>query len=91
MKKRNRGGRPPGLTLAVAIELGRAFGRGHKFEAACKAAGVPVSTGYRWMARARAGDPRFTPLLGLDRPAAKTALDDIFATIMRGGIPAGFR
>jgi hypothetical protein len=61
--KKSRGGRPTQFTPTVALELGLAMGRGQKFEAAAKTAGIGASTAYRWLAAARAGDPRYVALV----------------------------
>jgi hypothetical protein len=61
----NRGGRPSKFTPgAVAALLGALYG-GQSFEVAAKAAGIGPSTLYRWMAKARRGDPQFGPLAGV--------------------------
>jgi hypothetical protein len=44
------------------VALTGALIAGEPFEAAAKAAGIGQSTLYRWLAKARAGDPRFGPL-----------------------------
>jgi transposase-like protein len=42
---------------------------GETFECAARAAGVGPSTLYRWMAEAKAGDPRFGPMNDVVRQA----------------------
>ena len=61
-KPPNRGGRPCKFTTPALVAITGALIAGEPFEAAAKAAGIGQSTLYRWLAKARAGDPRFGPL-----------------------------
>jgi hypothetical protein len=61
-RRRNRGGRPTRLTIETALKLGQALGAGQSVQIAAQAAGVGVSSAYRWIARGRSGDPRFATL-----------------------------
>ena len=58
----NRGGRPSKFTTHTVVAITSALMCGKSFEAAARAAGIGQSTLYRWLAKARAGDPRFGPL-----------------------------
>ena len=70
-KPPNRGGRPCKFTTPALVALTAALIAGDPFEAAAKAAGIGQSTLYRWLARARAGDPRFGPLADVIREARR--------------------
>jgi hypothetical protein len=57
-----RVGRPTRLTIDVAIVLGTTLKRGIRVADAARAAGISRPTLYRWLARGRAGDPRYARL-----------------------------
>jgi hypothetical protein len=83
MKGKSKGGRPSRWDDVMAVKLGLAIGRGHKFEAACKLAGLPVSTAYRLLAAARAGDKRFAGLLEATKPTPPSPLDQFYARLFK--------
>lgn len=62
MRRRNLGGRPFKLTTSVALRLVTQIGRGDSYEEAARAAGVGVSSVYRWLALGRSGNCRFAEL-----------------------------
>jgi hypothetical protein len=64
-KPPNRGGRPLKLTTPTVVRLTAALLDRESFEAA----GIGQSTLYRWLAKAKAGDPRFGPLNDVVRRA----------------------
>jgi hypothetical protein len=66
-KRRNRGGRPSRLTIETALKLGQALGAGCSVETAAQSAGVGTSSAYRWIARGRSGDPRFSTLAAVSK------------------------
>ncbi len=61
-KALNRGGRPSKFTTAAVVRITSRLLDGETLDAAARAAGVGPSTLYRWMAQAKAGDPRFGPI-----------------------------
>jgi hypothetical protein len=64
-KPKNRGGRPSKFTTPAIVAIAAALGDGEPLDGAAKAAGIGISTLYRWLSRARSGDPRYGPLAGL--------------------------
>jgi hypothetical protein len=70
-KSTDRGGRPSKFTTDAAVALASELGRGQSIEAAALAANVGISTAYRWVARGRSGDPRFTMLAALAEKSRK--------------------
>ena len=71
MTTKRKRGRPSRWDATIAVKLGLAIGRGQKFEQACRTAGLPVSTAYRLLAAARAGDGRYAGLLEATKPPEK--------------------
>src|SRR5262249_12925875 len=61
----NRGGRLSKFTTPTFVALTGAFLEGKSLGDAARAAGIRPSTLYRWLAPARAGDPRFGPLVAV--------------------------
>jgi hypothetical protein len=61
-KPKNRGGRPCRYTPFVVTTIVAALARGESLEKAADAAGIGVTTLYRWLALSRAGDARFARL-----------------------------
>ena len=59
----NRGGRPSKYTTPRALALVAAAGRGTTWAEAARSVGLAPSTVYGWLARGRAGDPDFAPLV----------------------------
>ena len=70
-RPRNKGGRPSKLTVAMVVKLTTALLERHSLEHAARESGIGVSTLYRWMARARAGDERFGPVAKLVKEAKR--------------------
>jgi hypothetical protein len=70
-KRRNRGGRPSRLTIDMVVKLTTALLERRSLEFAARECGIGVSTLYRWMARARAGDQRFGPVDKLVKEAKR--------------------
>src|SRR5262249_40761157 len=70
-KRRNRGGRPSRLTIEMVVKLTTALLERRSLEFAARECGIGVSTLYRWMARARAGDARFGPVDKLVKEAKR--------------------
>jgi hypothetical protein len=64
-KPKNRGGRPSKFTTPAVVAIAVALGDGAPLDGAAKAAGIGVSTLYRWLNRARSGDLRYGPLADL--------------------------
>jgi hypothetical protein len=58
----NRGGRPPKLTVDVAIKLAASLARGDRVEEAARYAGIGSTTLFTWLQSGRAGDPRYAAL-----------------------------
>jgi hypothetical protein len=58
-KAHNRGGRPSKFTAAAVVKIMSELLDGETLETAARASGVGPSTLYRWIANAKAGDPRF--------------------------------
>jgi hypothetical protein len=61
-KTLNRGGRPSKFTTAAVVKIISELLNGERIESATRTAGVGPSTLYRWMAKSKAGDPRFGPI-----------------------------
>ena len=89
-KPPNRGGRPCKFTTPALVALTGALIAGEPFEAAAKAAGIGQSTLYRWLAKAKARDPRFGPLNALVRRAqhargVKSAFSHLSLALLKAG------
>jgi hypothetical protein len=89
-KPTNRGGRPSKFTTPAVVAITGALIAGESFEAAAHAAGIGQSTLYRWLAKARAGDPRFGPLADVVRQARHagqhgSAFSSLAATLIKRG------
>ena len=71
----DRGGRPSKFTAANALAIVAEVTAGVPRDDAARAAGVGPSTVYRWLAKGRAGDPRFKAFADALRAAdSRTAL-----------------
>lgn len=66
-KPPNSGGRPARFSIGTAVPFAVSLARGGSVEDAAKVAGVGAATAFRWLALARAGDPRFAVLADLAR------------------------
>jgi hypothetical protein len=89
-KPSNRGGRPTKFTTPAVVALASALIEGESFEAAANAAAIGQSTLYRWLAKARAGDPRFGPLEDVISQArlageTKSAFLDLSRALLKAG------
>ena len=86
-----KGGRPSKFTTAAVVKITSELLDGETFEAAARAAGVGPSTLYRWMAKAKVGDPRFGPINDVVKQAEHARdLDSAFGYFLPKLLKAGF-
>ena len=67
----DRGGRPSKFTAANALAIVAEVTAGVPRDDAARAVGIGPSTVYRWLAKGRAGDPRFKAFADALRAADK--------------------
>lgn len=87
----NRGGRPSKFTTAAVVKITSELLDGQSFEDAARAAGIGPVTLYRWLAKAKAGDPRFGPMNEVIKQAKQARdLDAAFGYFLPKLLKDGF-
>src|SRR5262245_30388489 len=89
-KSRNRGRRPSKFTTPTLVVIAASLRAGRSLDESARPAGIGPASLFRWMAKARGGEPRFGPLEEIFRQAREsgqdwTAFDQLSLALCKAG------